>query len=403
MKFINSKNNLKGHYAWANLTLGFMSIGLLASFPLRSTFGGGLAFSIFSAGTIAGLADWFAVSAFFRRPLGIPPGRILRTEIIARNRERIFQALTDITATLLNKETLLAELNRYNAAKTLVDYLSEPQVLHELNSLVRTLLDDFDTRLLLQDMAILSQQLFKKPEVARLTAESLKTILRQSRKQNFDIRAISHLARYLQELSVRPEVFRTLEHMIAKAYQTYEQDHTTRKWLDILLPSPTELAKEIQNEIVTFLAGPKPVMLVRSWLETSQEDPSVFLAFWTNISQKGQVRELLEQSDLNNMFRHGLYKVLDSAATTLLHSFQEQPDRLKALDQLLKSIFSQVIETHHATLTKIIRSKLDALTDQDLVQLIEAKAGNDLQMVRINGSLIGGLAGMFIYLLTKLF
>ncbi|MDI6879834.1 MAG: DUF445 family protein [Desulfitobacteriaceae bacterium] len=134
-----NKKSPTGHYALANLTLGLVGVGLIISYPLRTSFGGGLAFSAFSAATIAGLADWFAVTALFRRPLGIRPGRILRTDIIPRNRERIFQSLSEMVENLLSKEALRDKLNQYHVAKLLVDYLSEPQALKELNAFLVSL------------------------------------------------------------------------------------------------------------------------------------------------------------------------------------------------------------------------------------------------------------------------
>ncbi len=65
----------------ATITLGLVALGFVASHPFAHTFAGGLLASGFSAAMVGGLADWFAVSALFRRPLGIP----FRTEIIPRN------------------------------------------------------------------------------------------------------------------------------------------------------------------------------------------------------------------------------------------------------------------------------------------------------------------------------
>jgi len=66
----------------ANLTLGGITLGFLLSYPFHASFVGGLLSSGCSAGMIGGLADWFAVTALFRRPLGIRPGKVFRTEII---------------------------------------------------------------------------------------------------------------------------------------------------------------------------------------------------------------------------------------------------------------------------------------------------------------------------------
>ncbi len=400
-----NKKSPTGHYALANLTLGLVGVGLIISYPLRASFGGGLAFSAFSAATIAGLADWFAVTALFRRPLGIRPGRILRTDIIPRNRERIFQSLSEMVENLLSKEALLDKLNQYHVAKFLVDYLSEPQALNELNAFLVSLSDALDMRPFLQNLAQVSEHLLSEKDFGPHLEGWLKEILSKSRHQGFERQVASFLAHHLQNLVTRPEVFAALRQVIEDAYRTYEADHTTRKWVDTLLPSPPELAKGMQKAMVEFLSGSEPVRMVRSGLDAylSRETPLQLSSFWASLVETLRLEELLSQSGVHSSLRHGLHRILSSGVASILYAVQEQPERLDTLDQFLKSSVSQLINSHHSTLSQMVRDKLDTLTGNDLSRLIELKAGNDLQMIRINGSIIGGLAGMLIYLITTLF
>ena len=80
----------------ATILLVIVAIGFFLTYPFNNTFAGGLLSSVFGAAMIGGLADWFGVSALFRKPLGIP----FKTEIIPRNREKIFNALSDMVGEL---------------------------------------------------------------------------------------------------------------------------------------------------------------------------------------------------------------------------------------------------------------------------------------------------------------
>ena len=92
----------------ATFILGAVSIGFFISYPFKHTLIGGLLAGGFGAAMIGGLADWFAVSALFRRPLGIP----FRTAIIPRNREKIFQALVYMVENqILMKENIKSKLD----------------------------------------------------------------------------------------------------------------------------------------------------------------------------------------------------------------------------------------------------------------------------------------------------
>ena len=96
---------------------------------------------------IGGLADWFAVTALFRRPLGIRPGKVIRTEIIPQNRERIFAALADMVQNeLLSQDVLRRKLSAWDFSGVLLRILGKQEVqvsVHPLltNSVSRISLD----------------------------------------------------------------------------------------------------------------------------------------------------------------------------------------------------------------------------------------------------------------------
>ena len=59
----------------------------------------------------------------------------------------------------------------------------------------------------------------------------------------------------------------------------------------------------------------------------------------------------------------------------------------------------RVIQNEHDLIGGMVRETLAAYTDQDLNQFVEEKAGNDLQWIRINGSMIGGVVGLLLFLI----
>src|SRR5690242_532014 len=94
----------------ATVSLGVMGAGFLATLPASSTLWGGLLQGGFEAGVVGGLADWFAVSALFRHPLGMP---IPHTALLPNNREKMTKALVSMVENeLLSKETIRARLRQ---------------------------------------------------------------------------------------------------------------------------------------------------------------------------------------------------------------------------------------------------------------------------------------------------
>ena len=103
----------------ANLALAISAAGFLGSLPAGGFFGG-LVHHGFLAATIGGLADWFAVTAIFRKPLGIS----YRTDILRRNRGRIMDALVTFASDdLLSVENIMQVVREQEMATLLVDYL----------------------------------------------------------------------------------------------------------------------------------------------------------------------------------------------------------------------------------------------------------------------------------------
>ena len=127
---------MSGNKNKATSILGVVSLGFFISYPFQHTFTGGLLAGGFGAAMIGGLADWFAVTALFSRPLGIP----FRTAIVPRNRDKIFQALVYMVENqLLMKENIKSRLNECDVAGTLVKVMLE----HGGKNIVKRMLYSF--------------------------------------------------------------------------------------------------------------------------------------------------------------------------------------------------------------------------------------------------------------------
>ena len=70
------------------------------------------------------------------------------------------------------------------------------------------------------------------------------------------------------------------------------------------------------------------------------------------------------------------------------------------MDAFIKELLISFINKKHGTIGVIVRDRINLFSTEELVDLIEGVAGNDLQMIRINGSVVGGIVGMLTYLLT---
>lgn len=76
------------------------------------------------------------------------------------------------------------------------------------------------------------------------------------------------------------------------------------------------------------------------------------------------------------------------------------PDMQRSLDQGFKHLLEDFLQGRQPAILMIIEEKLARFSDEKLVQFVEERIADDLQMIRINGSLVGAFVGMILYVVT---
>jgi len=402
----------------ANFTLGGITLGFLVSYPfyLQGSFIGGLISSGCSAGMIGGLADWFAVTALFRRPLGIRPGKIMRTEIIPQNRDRIFAALADMVQhELLSQDVLRRKLSAWDFSGMLIRVFQEREVQETVSLMLTNLVQDIWNQREPEELRRQIRELLRENIGELKLSQTLAEVIEFSiERRNID-QVLTVVCRAISQFIDQPVVQNTLKDMMEAALTRYEENNPTRKMIGMFLPSPAELALGLQEKAKKVLQDGT----VAQWLKES------LLQFVLELKTKTSLQERLdlfviealdgglETLEAKNIFagsfgtsteksspltEHLLVNLRNNWQGYLEKIEQNQGFRSK-VNKELKGILEKQILYHHNAIGRIVREGLDPLTDDKLVELIEDKAGNDLQMIRINGSIVGGLAGMLIYLL----
>lgn len=389
----------------ANLTLGGITLGFLLSYPFHAGFVGGLISSGCSAGMIGGLADWFAVTALFRRPLGIRPGKVIRTEIIPQNRERIFAALADtVQYELLSQDVLRRKLSAWDFSGLLIRILGKQEVKLSVGLLLTNLAEDIVRHMEQGEFARIIQGLLQENLGSLNLSQTLAEVFEFSLDHGDVDQVLTVICRAINEYVEQPEVKVALMNMMEAALTRYGENNPTRKMVVKFLPAPSVLAHGLQEKVKTALQDGT----VERWFKDS------LLRFVLELKTKSSLQE-----SLNRFFLNILNKSLENSAVKkkmpsmiehfmgdLWNNWDEYLEilernlslRLK-VDERVKLILEKQIGFHHNAIGRLVHEGLDPLTDDKLVELIEDKAGNDLQMIRINGSVVGGLAGMLIYVL----
>ncbi len=360
------------------------------------------------AAMIGGLADWFAVSALFRHPLGLP---IPHTAIVPSRKNDIGRALarfvrdhflvreaiearlerTDLAARLgawLEQERNAARLDRDLAAA--LEWLTRGIDGAEVRAALAASLKSVSSQLpISQVLATLIEVLTSGAHAQTLIDQLIQFGQEQLTAHRVDIRVRIHerspwwLPRFVdQEIydQLMGEFERILTEIAHDASHPARAGFNTRlrSLRDSLVTDPELIAKAqaLQNEFVEHPA-------VRAYASD----------LWRRIGD--YVHESLE--DPQSPLRASVQREIRAVGATL----KEDAVAAQRLNRWLRELLVYFVEHYRDPLSEIISETVERWDPSATSQRIELHIGRDLQFIRVNGTLVGGLVGLGIYLIWQ--
>ncbi|MBD2846685.1 DUF445 domain-containing protein [Paenibacillus sp. IB182496] len=409
----------------ANLILGVAGVGILATYPFSHTFGGGLLFAAFSAATIGGLADSFAVSALFGHPLRIPWPRWMGTRIIARQRERLIGELTDLVEReLLTVEHVSRTLRDIPVADLLLGDLRQPQRAEELGTLAAGLAADLLQRVDAEELATGLQRYANRHADALQASDLLADLLEWSLRAGADDAIVRFATRHLAELAGSAPIRSIIREFAAAVVLGYEAGKPQRRFVDRLagLDADTISAK-VQDWLARFLRefgapGHSGGARLKAQLGTLavrlREDEALRaqverykVRLLAQASVKLSLPELLARklAELRERLDGGAdgsqaHRWLTGQIRRGIEWLAASETWRTRLDTELKRQLEGWVERNHAKIGALVQDKLGALSEQELIAFVKDKAHRDLQYIRLNGMIVGALVGIALDLST---
>lgn len=398
----------------ANLALGISAAGLAGTIGIG---GSGPVLELlhhgFLAATIGGLADWFAVTAIFHRPLGIS----YRTDILRRNRGRIMEALVNYASNdLLSVDNIMKVVDCQDTGQLLVDYLER----RGGSARVKAIVQEIIMTAARHDSAIWAEQLapLVRSSLEQADLGALLDQLADDLATGEGTRHILHgVLLWLQAVRRSPEFQQALLDKTDALLKEYEGESTGRAFMLSMLgldgPGAVELInKRLEGQLKGLLEGSSEQYAgVKAYFESflramvQDERFRALVADW----QQKKLSELDIAGSIKNWIDANTskpdspwLKYLDSFIDERLQSFSDSATYKRRFDIFLKERLRAGLEHFHEVIPGLIRERLSEFSDDELVAFAEAKVQDDLQMIRINGSIVGALVGMALFGLTTL-
>jgi len=409
---------ISNHYK-ATLMLIGVTTGFFCSYPYSHTFLGGLIASGSSAAMVGGLADWFAVSALFRRPLGIP----FRTEIIPRNRRRLEQAIVEMVENeLLTSENIRELLNHHDIVEILVRYLDKYGGKEEIKKLGKKLSDEIMVQIDIEQVAAVLSRLVKENADRIRLAEPLAAIMIWSIDKGYFDSLVEFVLDELIRVSGEPEIKALFGTMFEEAKKAYERDLQQRQFVGRIvegmgltrLSVGAVIAEKLAALIgeLKFVQHPARVRLRQNAVLLAKklandEIPAKQVEAWKNklfdmlldLPEKiSKIMRSLQAGLTTGAGKYFLHARIDGEVDKAVAKLYYRQGDQAYLSEMLKQAVLMIVETKHNQIGVIVRERLEQFSTKELVGFIEARVGSELAIIRINGSVVGGLVGMIIYL-----
>ncbi len=365
-----------------------------------------------AAGLVGGLADWFAVTALFRRPLGLP---IPHTAIIPAQKERLGAALGRFVADHVFTETEVARLlARLDLASALRGVLADPAATgpagRAVAKAVPRLLERVQDGVAGQWVVRLLPSLTDGPTATRLLARALRTLVEGGRHRDvFDL-ALRELRDVLgrKEKSLHAEVEKRVRESGGSVVGWVAGAYVARRVVVAVTEALDEALSGAEGENSLRAAFDEWVTREIDRLERDPDRAAQIGEALRAAVRHGAVAGWLDDAwhrlrwaaELDAARPDG--RIAAAAAAALGNAGQvlaEDPGARAGVNAALEKLLLALLPRAKARLSAFIAEVVGSWDTGTITERIELRVGRDLQYVRMNGTLVGFLAGGAVFLL----
>ena len=369
----------------------------------------GLVQAFAEAGLIGALADWFAVTALFRHPLGLP---VPHTAIVPTRKDEIGRMLADfIRDNFLVRDTVAARLERVDLAGRVGAWLAESDnarnlgrdisvalvwLLHatdsaQLRNALREILGSALDRAPLSSAFQAALDVVSSGEHAQALVDQLVLFGREQLERNRD-----HIRERIEERSpwwlpkfADRQIFDQLIGELQRVLDEIGDDsnHPARAQFNAWL---AEIRAAMSDDPEVKRRG-------RALKDEFLDHPAVrdyFHEVWEKV-REFLVASLRDPQSLGRL-------AIDGELRGIGHGLREDGDVNRQVNRWLRDLILYLVDNYRQPLSAFISETVEQWDPAATSDRIELYIGRDLQFIRINGTLVGGLVGVAIYLLWGL-
>ncbi|MGZ5188081.1 MAG: DUF445 domain-containing protein [Kaistella sp.] len=362
------------------------------------------------AAMVGALADWFAVTALFHHPLGL---KIPHTNLIENSKERIGDNLGNfVVSNFLSPQNIRPYIQKLKISHFVGEWLSKPRnqenLVKELSNIVLDILHKLDDTAVENFIGKKAREMTDDLKINQIVGNGIEYVLDKQDHQKM----ITNLSKQIKDYVIANQdivkarvkkesyflipkfVDDSIAEKITNGLSTFfeevetDPDHSLRAEI-------TQKLYHFSNEIMTEEKWETEFRSIKNDFLNEEKLRQYSKDIWSSI-KKSLSNELEEEnSALKIYIKRNLTELAANLQTD--EKFQNKIDhwvRVTAYKYVLKN-------THQAG--NLISSTVGNWKGKELSEKLELEVGKDLQFIRVNGTLVGGLVGLIIYTVTEFF
>ena len=407
------KRELNKYKLFATGLFVFMAISFVVTTVLQKSnpshwIGYVRAFS--EASMVGALADWFAVTALFHYPLGL---KIPHTNLIHNSKEKIGDNLGNfVVENFLSPKNIRPYIQKIKISNFVGDWLekdrNQANLMKEVSNIILDILNQLDDKEVVNFIGTKAKEMTNDIKINQIIGNGLEYILTKNDHQRFVANLSMQIKDYIlqnQEM-VKERVKSESFFLVPKFVDDNIAEKITKGLSKYFEEVESDENHALRNEITAKLfAFSHEIKTDEKWVEEFRNIKNDFLTnekinqysqdIWDSI-KKSLSKELEEEnSALKNYLQKNLAEL--SEKLKIDEVFQHKIDhwiRVTAYKYILKN-------THQFGV--LISSTVGNWGGKELSEKLELEVGKDLQFIRVNGTLVGGLVGLIIYTISHFF
>ncbi|MBG9714740.1 DUF445 domain-containing protein [Bacillus cereus] len=400
----------------AGISLGVMGVGFAASIPFQGTVAGEIIQGGFEAGLVGGLADWFAVTALFRHPMGIP---IPHTALLPKNRKRVTKGLIHtLENEWLTKESITNKVKEMQLVQMVLQIAEREMQSDAVKKGIVTIAEKAIVTIDTEKLAVIIEKELKTYLHTINTSNILQVLVDQLVVQEYDEKTLDYILVKVKDWTAQDEARYQLGSLGMKAMENIKVDgflqFTLKSFMNIVdedkiggilqkfiisnINSLQEadnstrqlILAKIRQEIINVKENEALLQELENWKEK-------WIANW-NATDK--IKEMLEQVQQRAVTFVNNEEFADEYVIPFLqkqmNKIKEDEMTVQKIEDWLQKQVVNLVEKNHSKIGKLVQENLDKLDDKTLIEMIENNVGKDLQWIRVNGAVCGFMIGLIL-------